>query len=202
MVKTKTDVRVGGISSEAVEKATGKTWPQWLALLDKAGAKKLDHKGIVKIVSEEFEVGSWWQQMVTVGYEQARGLREKHETPSGYDASVSKTIAASAATLFDAWKNLRTRKKWLLDVDFDVTTATVDKSLRIRLSDETRLEVMLYPKAADKTQIALQQHKLPTAAAVKKMKSFWKKQLLELEAFATADTTLVELKKKKARPRG
>jgi len=43
-----------------------------LAILDKAGAKKMDHKQIVAYLSEQHQVGPWWQQMVTVGYEQAR----------------------------------------------------------------------------------------------------------------------------------
>jgi hypothetical protein len=35
--------RTAGISSEAVRKATGRTWAEWLRLLDKAGAKKMAH---------------------------------------------------------------------------------------------------------------------------------------------------------------
>ncbi len=38
----------GGISSAADKKATGKTWREWLAILDKAGAAKLPHKDIVQ----------------------------------------------------------------------------------------------------------------------------------------------------------
>lgn len=31
------------VGDEAVKKATGKAWPEWFKLLDKAGAKKLPH---------------------------------------------------------------------------------------------------------------------------------------------------------------
>ena len=85
--------RLNGISSAAVAKKTGRTWQEWLKLLDVAGAKKLDHKGIVQIAAKH-GAGPWWQQMVTVGYEQARGLRAKNETVSGYQISVTKTLAA------------------------------------------------------------------------------------------------------------
>jgi len=58
------------MSDEAVKAKTGKTWKQWFALLDKAGAQKLTHKAIVKYLSEKQNVGPWWCQMVTVTYEQ------------------------------------------------------------------------------------------------------------------------------------
>ena len=44
-------------------------------LLDKDGCKKMPHKQIAEIVHEKYGVGPWWCQMVTVGYEQSRGLR-------------------------------------------------------------------------------------------------------------------------------
>jgi len=58
-------------------------------VLDKAGAKKMTHQEIVRYLNSEHAAGQWWQQMVTVTYEQQRGLRDKHERPSGYQISVS-----------------------------------------------------------------------------------------------------------------
>ena len=79
----------GGISSAAVKKATGKTWREWLALLDKAQADKLPHKDIARWLQEKHRLADWWGQMVTVGYEQARGLRLKHQKPDGFEISVA-----------------------------------------------------------------------------------------------------------------
>jgi len=84
----------GGISSAAVKKATGKTWREWLGVLDKAGAAKLPHKDIVQRLQRAHRLADWWGQMVAVGYEQARGLRVKHQKPDGFEISVAKTIAA------------------------------------------------------------------------------------------------------------
>ncbi len=36
------------MSDEAVKAKTGKTWKEWFAILDKAGARKLSHQDIVK----------------------------------------------------------------------------------------------------------------------------------------------------------
>lgn len=59
--------KIAGISSEAVAKATGKTWKEWILILDKNDCKKMNHKEIVSIVHNKYGIGSWWQQMVTVG---------------------------------------------------------------------------------------------------------------------------------------
>ena len=54
------------MSDEAVKAKTGKTWKEWFAILDKAGATKLTHQEIVKLLNTNHGVGPWWQQMVTV----------------------------------------------------------------------------------------------------------------------------------------
>src|SRR2546426_8019727 len=93
------------MSDAAVKAKTGKTWPEWFKILDKAGAKKMGHQEIVAVLSQQHGVGPWWQQMVTVTYEQARGLRAKHETPAGYQISVSRTVAASITKVYKAWQD-------------------------------------------------------------------------------------------------
>src|SRR5687768_1406009 len=123
------------MTDEAVAAKTGKAWKEWFALLDKAGGKKLDHKGIVKILSEQHGIGPWWQQMVTVEYERSRGLREVHETNAGYVASVSKTFAVPAEDLFEHWHNARKRSAWLTEKGFTIRSATPPKVLRITWSD-------------------------------------------------------------------
>ena len=45
------------MSDLAVVAKTGKTWKQWFGSLDKAGAAKLDHKAVVKLVSKEDGAG-------------------------------------------------------------------------------------------------------------------------------------------------
>ena len=40
--------------------------------------------------------------MVTVGYEQARGLRKKHQRPEGFQVSASRTVAVPIAVAFAA----------------------------------------------------------------------------------------------------
>lgn len=174
--------RVSDISDDAVRAKTGKTWAQWLKLLDAAGAKKMTHREIVAHVSGEYAVGPWWRQMVAVGYEQARGMREVHQTRQGYSISVSRTMAASANSLFEAWQDEKTRGRWLADKPIVIRKAAPGKSMRITWTDgETSVEVNFYPKGEAKTQVAVQHSKLKDVKAAARMKTYWASALDRLK---------------------
>jgi uncharacterized protein YndB with AHSA1/START domain len=166
--------KTAGISSEALKAKTGRTWEEWCAILDKAGAKKMSHREIVAFLRKRYRVGPWWQQMVTVGYEQARGLREKHQRGDVFSIGVSKTIEASVATLYKFWLDEKHRRCWLGNKKIVVRTATLHKSMRITWPDgKTSLIVNFYPRGDGKGQVAVSHEKLPDAKAAARMKSFW-----------------------------
>jgi uncharacterized protein YndB with AHSA1/START domain len=171
------------MSDMAVKARTGKNWKDWFTVLDKAGARKMNHQEIVKLVREKYDVGSWWQQMVTVTYEQARGLREKYQRPAGYQISVSRTVNAPVAKLYQAFANARSRSSWLPEVGFVVRTKTTDKSMRVTWNDnKTSVEIYFSPKDAGKSQVVVQHSKLPDAKSSAKMKIYWAKALNRLRA--------------------
>jgi uncharacterized protein YndB with AHSA1/START domain len=171
------------MSDAAVQAKTGKTWAEWFAVLDAEGAQQMNHKQIVAVLNQKHGVGPWWQQMVTVTYEQARGLRAKHETTSGFQMGASRTINAPASAVFLAWKDGRARTRWLGETGLVVRKATPDKSLRITWPDgATHLDVELYPKGGAKTQVTIQHSKLPNAKAVEQKKAFWAEALGRLKA--------------------
>jgi hypothetical protein len=172
---------VAGISDAAVHAKTGKTWPEWVALLDRAGGREMNHKQLVAVVNKKYNVGPWWQQMVAVGYEQAAGLRAKGERPDGFSVSKSKTIAAPMSTIFSAWQNDKVRARWLAHPQIAIRTATRNKSLRITWADrKTNVEVNFYNKGGGKNAVAVQHNKLTNARAADKMKAYWGKQLDKL----------------------
>lgn len=177
-----TEKRIAGISSAAVKAKTGKTWDQWLDILDKAGAKKMTHQEIVALLGDKHGVGDWWQQMVTVGYEQARGLREKHQTSTGYQAGASKTVAVPMSQLFQAWSDARKRARWLSDPRFTVRKATPNKSMRITWVDgKTDLDVYFWSKGQNKSQVTLEHTRLSTQQEVERRKAYWAKALERLK---------------------
>lgn len=99
------------VSDKAVKAKTGKTWPVWFAILDKWGAKKKPHREIAKYLREKQKMPSWWCQMVTVGYERARGLRAVHQTAEGFSAQRSKTFTVPLSRLYAAWKDAAGRSR-------------------------------------------------------------------------------------------
>jgi uncharacterized protein YndB with AHSA1/START domain len=175
--------KIARIGKDAVRTATGKTWSEWLRILDSAGASRMSHQDIARYLAKKYQgIGMWWHQMVTVGYEQARGLREKHERPDGYEISSSRTLAAPASTLFNAWKDPRARRRWLPGEPLVIHKATANRSIRLAWGDgTTRLEVMLYPKGRDRCQIVVQHGRLKDAATARRMKVFWKQRLDQLQ---------------------
>jgi uncharacterized protein YndB with AHSA1/START domain len=181
MVKSKITPRM---SDAAVKAKTGKAWTEWFALLDKAGAKKLDHQAIVAVLHQQYGLGPWWEQMVTVSYEQARGLRKPHEKPEGYEIAKSKTFAAPLAAVYDAWNDKEKRRLWLKDAGFEIRKATPEKSLRFTwVDDATQVVADFYSQGKSKCQVAVQHSKLPSAKAAAEMKDYWAAQLESLQVF-------------------
>jgi Domain of unknown function (DUF4287) len=169
------------MSDEAVRAKTGKSWDEWFAILDAAGAQTLGHKEIVALLSGQHGVGPWWRQMVTVSYEQARGMREKHQTATGYTANASRTIGVPVDRLFEAWSDASLRGRWLPDADLTIRKATPGKSLRISWGDGTNVDVGLVSKGEFKSQVAVEHAKLADAEAVARAKGYWKQALERLQ---------------------
>lgn len=182
MATTKTTSKVAGISGDAVAAATGKNWKQWLSVLDRAGAKNMTHKEIVAVVRDRHSVGPWWQQMVTVGYEQARGLRQKHESAGGYKIGRSKTVGVPLSKLYTAWHDAKLRDRWIGEGPLVVRKATRNKSMGITWCDKkTKVEVNFYAKGNGKAQVSVEHIKLPDAKRAEQMKQYWGKKLDRLK---------------------
>ena len=175
MATTATKATNGPRMSDAAVKAkTGKDWKQWLTILDKAGATKMTHQQIVKLISTSHGVGPWWQQMVTATYEQQRGMRAQHEKPAGFEISVSRTVGVSLAKLYKNFESEKSRAAWLSEDGFTVRKAIKNKSMRVTRKDgKTTIQINFYAKGDDKSQVVVQHGKLPDAKGAAKMKTYW-----------------------------
>ena len=104
MAKIAQSSSAAGVSNAAVLEKTGKSWSEWLTILDAAQATAMPHKEIAAYLHEEHQLPFWWAQMVTVSYERIRGLRDIGQRRGGkYDANKSKTFAAPISQLYAAF---------------------------------------------------------------------------------------------------
>ena len=170
------------VGDEAVREKTGRTWKEWVAALDKAGARTMSHGEIVRVVHEEFGLGPWWRQMVTVGYEQARGLRVKHQTATGFSVSRSVTLAVPLRRAYGAWSMPARRRAWLADPRLQITGLTAKKSLRaVWDGGPGRVDVSFTATATDRCQVAVQHSRLADAREAERMKAYWGDKLARLK---------------------
>jgi uncharacterized protein YndB with AHSA1/START domain len=161
------------MSDEAVAAKTGRTWGEWFKLLDAAGARKMPHREIARLLHSKHRVPGWWSQMVTVEYERARGMRKVHQTTAGFVAGVSRTFDASVGALFHAWTDARLQRRWLGAAKLTITTAARNKTVRMAWADGTRSEAHFAPRGTARCQVAVQHSKLRGPRAVAEMKKFW-----------------------------
>lgn len=119
--------------------------------------------------------------MVANGYEQIRGMRDKHQMPEGYQISVSKTFQVPLDRLYTSWGDAQIRNGWLSE-SITVRKATENRSMRITWSDsKTRLEVHFYTKGESKSQAVVQHSKLADSEQAERMKLYWKEALERLQ---------------------
>jgi len=171
------------ISTEAVRAKTQKTWDEWFTILDAAGGKEMGHKEIVAILNNNYKIDPWWQQSVTVAYEKARGLRQKHEMVDGYQISKSITLNVPVDKIFGAWLDKTIRAKWLENTDMNIRKSIPNKSIRITWSDPASfVEVYFYPKG-ERVQVTLNHSKLRDQDQAEKMKAYWGSQLKKMKAY-------------------
>jgi len=158
---------------EAVKRSTGRDWADWCALLDGEQAAGLGHAEIVALVTGHGG-GPWWSQMVAVGYERLRGLRQERQKSDGsFTASVSRTFPIAAAEAHDCFTAAGKRALWL-DADVVIRTATSPKSVRLTWPDETRVNVWITDRGPAKCSVAIEHERLDSAASVEAAKSYWK----------------------------
>jgi Domain of unknown function (DUF4287) len=170
-----------GMSEQAVRRGTGRSWDEWFRTLDAAGAAHFTHRQIAQYLHDEHGVPGWWAQMVTVGYERARGMRAVHQAEGGFQVSVSRTFPVGVWRLFQTFEDSDRRRRWLEPGTLRVRTSQPRKSARFDFrGGPSRVQAYFESKGRDKSTITVQHERLPDADAVEDMRAFWKERLTRL----------------------
>jgi hypothetical protein len=186
MAKPFQQIRVGNLTDDAVKAKTGKTWTEWCKILDKAGARMMDHGEIALLLQKQMGLSRWWSQMVAVGYENERGIRQdQHGEPLGkrYEVTLSKIVAVPRSAVWAAWQDSATLARWLPDAKFEVSHAVPEKILRLDWPDETRVAVRFYERRG-KTRVVVSHAKLAESDA-ERLQKYWSAALDRLQVLVT-----------------
>jgi len=179
---------LAGMKDDAVRKSTGRSWPEWAALLDRVGAAGWKHAEIARWLRETHDVPGWWSQMVTVGYERLRGLRDKGQRRGGgYDVNKSKTVRVPLSELWGAFADEVARARWLGDEKLTIRTANEPKSMRVRLAGDAPLDVYFEAKGDAKATVTLQLRELPDRESADRARALWGERLEALAEWITSD---------------
>ncbi|HWD46976.1 MAG TPA: hypothetical protein VHM23_25235 [Actinomycetota bacterium] len=170
-------------SDDVLRANTGRTWDEWFALLDRWGAAERPHPEIARWLNEEHGVDGWWAQGVTVGYEQARGLRAPGQRRGGlFEVNASKTVAVPVDRLYEAFMDPGLRERWLPGAKLEVRAAKPAKSIRANWDDgSTRLVIAFTARGDAKSQVALVHERVPDAEAAAQLKTWWRERVAVLK---------------------
>jgi uncharacterized protein YndB with AHSA1/START domain len=121
--------------------------------------------------------------MITVGYEQARGLRVKHQKAEGFEVGRTRTLGVGAGEAYAAWSDEGRRVAWLGEEGraVEARKCVEGKSIRWTWGDGRSVVVVaLAPRGEARTQVSVQHGKLASAEEAEAMKAFWSAALERL----------------------
>lgn len=150
------------ISDDKLVAATGKPRAGWHELLDAESAHTWTHTQIARWLVETHGVDGWWAQGVTVGYEQARGMRLPGQLADGtFTASSSKSLAGSQLEALE--KVIAAYTATAGAAPGSVRREAKHPTARWKLEDGTSVLATVSPGNAGKARIALTHLKLSSA---------------------------------------
>lgn len=155
---------------QAIERATGRSWDDWLQFMERAGAAELNHKDIASKVTADLEgkidSADWWAQGVTVAYEQHIGRRVPGQRQDGtFEMSVSRSTQLGMQDLMDQWTAFATRDEEMRALTAEEPRVSgTDKRInwRAKSKDGSEIRVTSEPKKNGTASIIATHSRLQT----------------------------------------
>jgi uncharacterized protein YndB with AHSA1/START domain len=195
--------KIGRVSNQSVLKCTSKSWEEWIAILDKAGARTWTHQQIVALLKTRYKLGLWWQQGVTLGYEVHTGRRVLGQNLKGeYGTVATRTFPVEQKK---AWKLLASPQGlavWLKPLEpfalklnevYEVNGGAYGQVRRIKPGERVRLswqeadwrkpsflQAFVVARPKGKCMVVIQHESLKDLKLQEKMREHWKKALSDL----------------------
>lgn len=171
-----------GESIAAIERATGRSWPEWVAHFEASGAGALTHPEIVRIarpaVPDTLQNPDWWAQAISIAFEQHAGLRVPGQSSTGtFRVSASRTLPGDRDLCVDAWEagpGAATAHRGHA-VDAPRRARTEKRTFwRAKLEGAGKVEVAAVAKDAHRVVLSVSHDGLPSGDEIETWRSHWK----------------------------
>lgn len=174
-------------ATKGIEKATNKSWQQWMNELDEMGARDMTHTEIARKLYDQLdgklENHGWWAQGISVAYEQQIGRCVPGQLANGkFEIAVSKTVGLSSEELFEcavAW----------MESQHDLNNHVVNKprssqtpkrsNWRCNFDDGSKLTATV-EEAGEKSKIVVAVTDVPSKGLADEWKTFWQEHIIKL----------------------
>lgn len=195
--------KIGKVSSASVQKGTGRGWSEWIKILEKAGARHMEHRDIVLWLKKKYKLTPWWQQGVTHGFELHIGRRIEGVNLKGeFSAMGSRTFPLSQKKLWAFVASEEGQNLWLKPLspfDFKPKSTfeaeggifgelrTMKAPLRARLTWQdvdwpkaSVVQIYCLPRKGEKSVLVFMHEKLKDGRLRVEMQRYWKNALAEM----------------------
>ena len=165
----------------AIERATNRSWNDWLTYFDSIGAEQLDHHTIATHLLTELEgivdnLG-WWAQATSNAYEHHIGRRVPGQQPDGtFRLSVSKSTIFGMQRLIDEWTTFAAHDEAILALlAAEPRVSGTEKRItwRVKGADDTAITVISEPKANGSAALVVQHGGIASQQASVETKAVW-----------------------------
>jgi uncharacterized protein YndB with AHSA1/START domain len=173
---------VNGVSDDSVRANTGRKLGDWYKILEKAGARMLDYREMRLHVQNTYGIPRWWSGMIVLGYQQERGLRQRHQRGGlRFEIDRSRTIKAPIGKTWAAWQDPKVLSQWMPPGQFEIRTAKRHKSMHLTWRDGTEVAV-LFAARRGKTRVSVSHEKVTDTEVLKRLQDFWAEALSRLQS--------------------
>ncbi len=177
-------------SDDRIRERSGRGWEEWFDLLDQWGAPDMSHREIARKVAAELGIDplAWNAQAITQSYERTRRGKLAGQHDDGFTVNASRTIAAPAAMLFEAFTDETPREAWFPAAALRSRSATAPKRAHFDWADDgSRVHVSFDARDDGRTTVSVQHERLADAGIAETTKLAWRERLVALKAYVEGD---------------
>lgn len=173
-------------SNEVAVENTGRSWDEWVAVIDAGPGRNAGHKVIAAWVGSEFGLAPWWAQNVTVSFERITGLRVPGQMADGtFTVNRSRVMFADRSQLRSFLLDDAARAALIPKLDSALISRPASRNLRFALTRAGEplgvLTVTIDDAALPRLRVTATHEKLPSLDAAEPWRAHWGAWLEDLE---------------------